>query len=40
VSYEAPDADRIDKIMDDFKKQAETILKNLTAPAKTGAASH
>lgn len=40
VSYEAPDADRIDKVMADFKNQAEIILKNLTAPAKTGAASH
>lgn len=40
VSYEAPDSARIERVMADFKKQAETILKDLNAPATTGAASH
>lgn len=40
LSYEAPEATRLDKIMADFKKQAEAILKDLNEPAKAGTASH
>lgn len=49
LSYEAPDAARLDKIMTDFKKQTEAILNELSArdgsadtgePAKAATASH
>ncbi len=32
LSYEAPDAARLEKIMADFKRQAEAILKELSEP--------
>ncbi len=40
LSYEAPDAARLDKIIKDFKKQAEAILKDLNEPAKASTVSH
>lgn len=37
LSYEAPDGARLEKIMEDFKKQAEAILRDLSEPAKASA---
>lgn len=34
LSYEAPNVARLEKVMADFKKQAESILKELNEPAK------
>lgn len=40
LSYEAPDSARLEKVMTDFKKQTEVILKDLNETAKAGTLSH